>query len=96
MFLHVAISVQFIAGVEEFLVVSFADQFIQFVFCQAFLVEIARVEAYFFFQQETSCFAASGSSRLLIKGNLSWHLKPLSIPFWNERLVAWNCRVDLE
>ena len=67
MFLQVAISVEFIAGVEEFLVVSFADQFVQLILGQAFLFEIARVEAYFFFQQETSCFAASGSSRLLIE-----------------------------
>jgi len=96
MFLHVAIAVEFIAGVEEFLVVSFADQFVQFVFCQAFLVEVARVEAYFFFQQETSCSAASGSSRLLIKGNLSWHRKSLSVPFWSEPLVARNGWVDLE
>ena len=56
---HLAFAVEFIAWIEKFFVVAFADV----------LIEIAGGKVEFKFEQETSCFAAGGSSGLLVEGD---------------------------
>ena len=47
------------------LVIARADELFKFRFAQTILVQIARIQFCAMFEQETSCFAASRSSRLL-------------------------------
>ena len=64
---HVTCAVEFVAGIEKLLIVAFADELVQFGFGEGLFVQLARSKVDFEFEQETSCFAAGGSSWLLIK-----------------------------
>src|SRR5260221_401410 len=71
---HVAFAVEIVAGVQEEFVIANADEFVEFRFRQRLFVQIAGVKVEFQFEQETSCFAASGSSGLLVKDGFRWHV----------------------
>ena len=62
-----------VAWIEKFLVVAFADELIEFGFGEGLLIEIARSEVEFPFEQETSCFAAGGSCGFLVEGDVVGH-----------------------
>jgi hypothetical protein len=53
-------------------VIAFADEFVEFSLCQPLFVQIACFQFGAHLQQETSCFAARRSRRLLQK--LNFHL----------------------
>ena len=67
---HCACAVEFIARIEEFFIVAFADELIEFGLGEGLFVEITRSEVEFKFEQETSCFAAGSSSGLLVEGDI--------------------------
>ena len=73
MLFHLVLAVKLVTAVEKFLVVAVANQFVEFRLRQEFVSEITRIKRNFFFKQETSCFAAGGSSGLLIEGNFIRH-----------------------
>ena len=66
---HLTFAIEFIAWIEKFPVIAFADELIEFGFGEGLFVEIARSEVEFKFEQETSCFAAGGSGGLLVESD---------------------------
>jgi len=64
--LHLALAIQLVARVEKFLVVTIADQFVEFGYGKA-LVQIDLFESNSSLAKETLRFAAGGSSRLEIE-----------------------------
>ena len=67
--LHAAFPIENVSRVEKLAVVSFADELFQLLHAEA-LVEIDELEFDASVEQETSCFAAGGSSGLLMKLDL--------------------------
>ena len=78
---HLAFAIEFIAWIEKFPVIAFADELIEFGFGEGLFVEIARSEVEFKFEQETSCFAAGGSSGFLVEDEFCGHGAPVSSEF---------------
>jgi hypothetical protein len=81
LFGHTAFAEEIVAGVEEEFVITCADEFVDFGFGQLLFIEIAGVEVEFQFKQETSCFAAGGSSGFLVEDEFCWHIFPLEFEF---------------
>ena len=65
-----ASAIEFVARIEKFPVVAFANESIEFGFAEGLLIEIARSEGEFKFEQETSCFAAGGSRGFLVEADV--------------------------
>jgi hypothetical protein len=74
LFGHIAFAEEIVAGVEEEFVIASAYEFVEFRFRKWLFVQIAEVEVEFQSKQETSCFAASGSSGFLIEDEFRWHV----------------------
>jgi hypothetical protein len=70
---HVAFAEELISRIQKLLVITLADELIELSFREALFVQIARIELHFLLEQETSCFAAGGSCRLLIKSDFRGH-----------------------
>jgi hypothetical protein len=71
---HLAFTEEFIPGIQKFLVITVANQFVKLALGQTPFIQVARVELYFLVQQETSCFPACRSGRLLIEGDFRRHV----------------------
>src|SRR5215469_9387614 len=74
---HFSLPVKFVTRIQEFPVIPVADELIQFGFRKRLLVEIAGIEVELQLEQETSCFAASGSSGLLVEHEFGRHVPPM-------------------
>ena len=61
--------------------IAVADEVLEFRFGQGLFVEIAGLEAKFEIEQETSCFAAGGSSGFLVEDESCWHIFALEFEF---------------
>jgi hypothetical protein len=67
---HLFRSVEFVPRIQKLLVVARANQCIQLGFAQRFFVQVPRIQFRAVLEQETSCFAARRSSRLLQESQL--------------------------
>jgi hypothetical protein len=72
---HAFRPVELVPWIQKLLVVACSDKRIQFRFAQRFFVQIARIQFRTMFEQETSCFAARRSSRLLQIPQLNFRLR---------------------
>jgi len=80
MLFHSARAIKFISRVQKIFVITLAYQFFELGFAQSLFIQIARFQLRAQFQQETSCFAARRSRRLLQKSD--FHLWQSSLlPF---------------
>ncbi len=61
--------------------IAVGDEVVEFGFGQRLFVEIAGVEVEFEIEQETSCFAAGGSSGFLVEDGFCWHGAPVAFRF---------------
>ena len=71
---HVSFAIKFVAGIQKFPVVAAADELIEFGFGERLFIEVAGIECQSEIEQETSCFAASGSSGLLVVDEFVGHV----------------------
>jgi hypothetical protein len=74
MVFHFAFAKEFVAGIQEVFVVAIADELVEFGFGEALFVEVVGIELNFFFEQETSCFAAGGSGGFLVESDFWRHV----------------------
>jgi hypothetical protein len=73
MLLQVAFAEEFVSRIQKLLVISIADELIEFGLAEELFIQIARIKLNFFLEQETSCFAACASGWFLIEDNLRGH-----------------------
>ena len=76
---HILFPVQGCASIQKFLDRLITDDLAQLFICQRVLAVLSFVQVNFFCLQETSCFAARGSGRLVNESNFVRHGKSVII-----------------